>query len=161
MRKLHGKKPHPSLLRGWVHPRATARVHVPGLDAPWASSIGRYSQSISPEPLLPYTVWAPDRGEGDEGSWGSGGSGGRGLTKPTLISHNFGSWEVQDQGARRFGAQTATFSLCLNMVGGTRELWGEGSLLPPQKHHSHSHDLLTSRRPHLHIPSYWGLGFNS
>lgn len=52
------------------------------------------------------------------------------------------------------------FSLYLHMVKGTIELSG----VPLIGHQSHSwglhpHDLTTSRRPHLLVPSHWELGF--
>ena len=95
----------------------------------------------------------------------------RWLTQQTCISHSPGDWQVQDQGAGRFGAwwgPSFWFSdrcfIAVPSYGGEREgalgsfsyestnlIMGEPASLTSSK-------LIISQRPHLWIPSHWGLG---
>ena len=90
------------------------------------------------------------------------------LKKLTFISHNSGGWEVQDQGAGRFGVSwglSARFAdhhlLCVLTWQGERELWSLPLLIRTLTASSFHHlNLITSQTPHLQIHDFGDSGFS-
>lgn len=92
------------------------------------------------------------------------------LKQQTFTTWNFGGWEVQDQIVRRsdvWWELTSWFTEGHLVVGPhmTEEALSSSSLIRHHFHHgappSYPHpNLNTSQRPHLQIPSHWGLVVN-